>query len=233
MNQAINDHWTHSVPSILSRSLAPRHSSPTRLLMTTDASGSLFDYSAELARQFSEVEMQVVLVVMDAPLGAWQKKLLSVASHVRWIEICEVHAHLSSPDAIRNAQAHELLNIERWLSPDLVHLNHFGFTSLPWRAPKLLTMLDMDLPSGSPEMSEQKRARILCDALDADLVVTPEERTLGTLLSQVGGSCRGRVIPNRRGMTAAYLAAYRELIDEREGQPKGKIRGRQPFAIVH
>jgi glycogen(starch) synthase len=104
--------------------------------MTADAVGGVWTYAVELAQALAPHGVQVHLATMGRPLSAAQRD--------ESVAFAEVHESdfplewMDDPWAGVDAAGHWLLELERAVQPDVVHLGGYVHAALPWRAPTLV-----------------------------------------------------------------------------------------------
>src|SRR4051812_5185992 len=102
------------------------------ILMTADTIGGVWTYALELARSLVSENIQVSLATMGAPLSPAQR---AAAAAVDSLRVYESHYKLEWMDQpwqdVREA-GEWLLDLERTLLPDLIHLNGYAHGALPW-----------------------------------------------------------------------------------------------------
>ncbi len=111
---------------------------PRRILMTADTIGGVWTYATELAENFADFGIEVVLATMGRAVSADQRKQLGRLGNV---ELCESEFRLEwmeNPWRDVEAAGKWLLGIEENFKPDLVHLNSFGQGALAWQVPHIV-----------------------------------------------------------------------------------------------
>ncbi|WP_207481461.1 glycosyltransferase family 4 protein [Arenibaculum pallidiluteum] len=178
---------------------------PSRLLMTCDAMGGVWDYALELADGLGRRGVAVDLAVLGDPPGpereAAAAALPGVSLHVlpcrlEWMDGCEADLERS---------AAWLLELEARLRPDLVHVNGYAQAALPFRAPVMAVAHSCVLSwwqavRGGPAPAEwQAYARRVSEGLAAAaLVAAPTRAMLAAAERHYGPLPHGRVLANGR-----------------------------------
>ena len=106
--------------------------------MTADTVGGVFTYAVELARRLAADGVEVALATFGRLLSDAQRRQVREA---RADVILETELALEwMPDPWADVEAAEelLLEAERQVAPDVIHLNGFAHGSAPWRAPALV-----------------------------------------------------------------------------------------------
>jgi glycogen(starch) synthase len=178
---------------------------PPTVLLTADTVGGVWTYAAELARALASRGVDVHLATMGAPVRADQRQQVSgrpgITLHasdwkLEWMP--------DGGDAVDLAGAW-LLELERLVRPDVVHLNQFSFGALPFRAPTLLVAHSCVLSwwqavhgGDAPPQWNTYRGRVAAGLAGASLVAAPTQAMLDTLPGNYGVRIAGRVLPNGR-----------------------------------
>lgn len=110
----------------------------TRVLMTTDTVGGVWTYSLVLARQLAKWNVRVYLVTLGRKMSLQQKKEAATIPGISVFESDYKLEWMEEPWEDLHRAGEWLLQLEEELQPDLVHLNSYGFASLPWITPVLM-----------------------------------------------------------------------------------------------
>jgi glycosyltransferase involved in cell wall biosynthesis len=184
--------------------MTPPAQRPRRILMTADAVGGVWHYALTLAAGLHEAGVGTVLAVMGPPPSAAQQ----VAAQRQGIDLRQAPFRLEwmddSDEDVERAGAW-LLELERELAPDLVHINGFAHAALPWSAPTVLvahscvsSWWSATKSDPLPDVWDSYIARLRLGLAAADLVVAPTQAYLRQLQSLYGRRDRARVIRNGR-----------------------------------
>jgi glycogen(starch) synthase len=177
----------------------------TRVLMTTDAVGGVWTYSIELARALASMGISTTLATMGPQPSAAR---LASARGIPGLEI-ETSAFrlewMEHPWADVAAAGQWLLDLERRVSPIMIHSNGFSHASLPWLAPVVVVahscvMSWSEAVGESPGRPgiERYRAAVAEGLHAADWVVAPTHAMLSSLRRHYGTLPRASVVPNGR-----------------------------------
>lgn len=186
-----------------------------KILMTTDTVGGVWTYSLELSQALAAQGVAVALATMGAPLRDDQRaqaeavgvELHPSAYRLEWMD--------EPWDDV--AEAGEwLLDLERTVAPDLVHLNGYAHGALPWSAPKLIVAHSCvcswwQAVHGEQPPAEWDRYRdaVARGLAAADLVLAPTWAMLAGLECCHGPLPRIGVIPNGR-RAEAFMPGEKE-----------------------
>jgi glycosyltransferase involved in cell wall biosynthesis len=182
-----------------------------RVLMTADGVGGVWTYALDLARGLSEHDVAVDLAVMGPPLSDDQRRD-AISQGITPIEGPYRLEWMDEPWADVDRASRWLLDLERALQPDVVHLNGFCHGPLSWRAPIVMAghscvrswwraVHGADAPSGWDEYSRRVKAGLQ----SAARVAAPTTAMAAELERDYGPLPEMRVIPNGRDFTPAVL----------------------------
>jgi glycosyltransferase involved in cell wall biosynthesis len=202
----------------------PLHS----VLITTDAVGGVWHYAVELAGALSRTGVRVALAAMGPPPAPCHHRFLETLPAVTLHERpCKLEWMHDPWDDVHRA-GEWLLELERELSPDIVHLNQFAFGALPFSAPTLLAAHSCVLSwwravhgSAAPENWNAYRKAVRRGLSGADCLVAPTRTMANSLAENYGVRTRVLAIPNGRdalryapGRKEAFILAAGRLWDE-------------------
>ena len=187
--------------------------------MTADTVGGVWHYAIELATRLAERRMSVALATMGAPLTALQRAQTAQVPDLEVFESAHALEWMNEPWGDVERAGAWLLELERELEPQVVHLNQFAFGSLPFAAPKLVVAHSCVVSwwraaHGSEAPAEWNRYRsVVAAGLEgASLVAAPTRAMLRTLRDNYGYQREGVVIPNGRDAAQYRPAAKHDVI---------------------
>ena len=173
--------------------------------MTTDAVGGVWTYSVDLAAEFAQRGLEVVLAVLGPAPSAAQ------IDAARRIPGCQLWHHgsrlewMDEPWVDVDATSAWLWELGEKVQPDIVHLNDFTSARLPWKAPVILaahscvaTWWRSVKGEKSPERYAEYRRRVRGALEAADRVITPTSAFRHQLMREYGLRLEGCTIPNAR-----------------------------------
>ncbi len=197
---------------------------PRKVLMTADAVGGVWTYALELARALAPYGTRVDLATMGPRPNAAQRADAAAAG----VALHESDWALEWMDepwgAVERAGAW-LLDLERHLAPDVVHLNGYAHAALPWRAPAVAVAHSCVCSwwravrgEDAPASWDRYRDAVAAGLAGAGAVVAPT-RAMGDALAEhygaraaaLGGMPPARVVPNAR-RAGAYPPGPKEPI---------------------
>jgi len=181
---------------------------PHTVLMTGDTVGGVWTYATDLARSLGELGIHTHLATMGRPLdrNQWLE-----ASQIPGLIIHESTWKLEwmeDPWESVDASCSWLLDLERELSPDLIHLNTYAHGNLPWNAPVLMVGHSCVLSwwravkkSEAPGRLNRYRRRVKEGLQAADRVIGVSRFMLEQLSHDYGPFRHSEVIYNARHLT--------------------------------
>jgi len=192
------------------------HGAITRVLLTADPIGGVWTYALDLAAACSARGIDVVLATMGGPLSDTQRaaaaRLARVALHER---PCKLE-WMDDPWDDVDAAGDWLLDLERRMRPDVVHLSSMCHGALPWMAPSIVVAHSCVLTwwravrgEDPPASLEAYRQRVGAGLRAADLVIAPTAAMLDALERCYGALPRACVVWNARD-AAGFGAAHKE-----------------------
>jgi glycosyltransferase involved in cell wall biosynthesis len=192
--------------------------SPKLVLMTADTVGGVWHYAIELAAALGAHDVRVVLATMGAALTPAQHAQAAAVSTLEVVESEYKLEWMVDPwDDVARA-GEWLLELERALAPDYVHLNQFAFGALPFRAPALVVAHSCVLSwwrsvhgRSAPAEWDRYREVVRRGLEGARLVVAPTRAMLSSLEMEHSYCGPGLVIANGRS-AQRYLPRAKEQI---------------------
>jgi glycogen synthase len=174
-----------------------------KILMTADTVGGVWTYALQLARAVERYQVRVDLATMGAPLSDEQ---WAAAGRISTLTVHESSYKLEwmhEPWEDVEKAGKWLLQLERGLQPDVVHLNEYSYGALPWNRPAFVVghscvlswWDDVKGETAPPEWS-QYRHRVGRGLRAARTVVTPTEAMLRALRKYYGPLPGSSVIYN-------------------------------------
>jgi glycosyltransferase involved in cell wall biosynthesis len=174
----------------------------TKVLLTTDAVGGVWNYALQLARAL-EPEVEFVLATMGGPLRSDQRAEVSALGNVQLFESQYKLIWMQDPWRDVEAAGRWLLRIAERVQPDIVHLNDYPHGHLPFPAPVLmvghscvLSWWEAVRGTPIPDCWQRYRQVVTRGLRAADLVVAPTHRMLDDLQRLYGPLAHAQVIPN-------------------------------------
>jgi glycogen synthase len=179
------------------------HQTPSRILMTADCVGGVWNYSLDLAEALAHFGVQVGVATMGPRPSQNQRAQAARISNLELFESDYKLEWMDSPWADVDAAGIWLLDLARDFLPDLVHLNGYTHAGLPWNAPVVVVahscvrswwkaVKSESIPPGFAEYTRRVSAA-LCHA---DLLIAPTNAMLNAIDQNYEPSVPRKVIPN-------------------------------------
>ncbi|HEY9709779.1 MAG TPA: glycosyltransferase family 4 protein [Oculatellaceae cyanobacterium] len=187
--------------------------------MTADTVGGVWTYALELAAALGEHGIEVALATMGAPLTPQQRE---ASRQLPNLEVFESRFKLEwMEDAWEDVRktGEWLLQLEKRLQPDIVHLNGYVHAALPWQAPTLvvghscvLSWWEAVKGEPAPFSWDRYRQEVRRGLQAANLVIAPSAAMLKSLNSHYGEFVNEKVIPNGRDSTIFCPLEKKEFV---------------------
>jgi len=181
------------------------------VLMTGDAVGGVWTYAVDLARALGERGVRVSLAMMGPPASDTQRHDIAAIATAEMYERPYALEWMDDPWCEVDEAGDWLLDLERELAPDVVHLNGYCHAALDWRAPVLavghscvLSWWRAVYGTDAPAKWDRYAEKVADGLQAADLVVTPTAAMMSSLDFHYGPLLRRRVIPNGRYASGLY-----------------------------
>jgi glycosyltransferase involved in cell wall biosynthesis len=192
---------------------------PSSVLMTADTVGGVWTYAVELSRALSLAGVPVHLATMGAPLKDYQRQQLQGIGGLTLHESDFALEWMREPWDQVDRAGQWLLDIERRVKPQVVHLNQFSFGALAFEAPKLVVAHSCVLSwwravHGEPAPAgwDGYARRVMRGLRGAKLVAAPTQAMLSTLTENYGLRGAQVVLPNGRDAAQFQPAPKRDVI---------------------
>lgn len=189
------------------------------MLMTADTVGGVWTHALELAAALDRQGVRVVLATMGTSLSPSQHAQLAQQPALQVHESRYGLEWMEDPWRDLAKAGEWLMQIEREVRPDVVHLNQFAFGALPFAAPVLVVAHSCVLSwwravHGEPAPASWDRYRqVVAQGLaGADLVSAPTRAMLASLADNHGHSGVGVVLPNARSAETFWPGTKQEFI---------------------
>ena len=177
----------------------------SRVLMTADVVGGVWTYTLELARGLATEGVATTIATMGPGPSADE---VEAAAAIPGVEVVAGNYRLEwmeSPWADLAAAGRWLLDIERRVQPDVVHVNGYAHAALPWHAPVVAVghscLVSWGAATGSaldPKQLDPYMHAARRGLHAADWVVTPTAAMLASLQRHYGRLPRASVVANGR-----------------------------------
>jgi glycogen synthase len=177
--------------------------SVSRILMTTDTVGGVWNYSLGLCEALAAHGVVVHLSTLGPPAAESQLQKAQALKNVVLHESDYRLEWMDDPWEDIAKAGKWLLHLEDTVGPDLVHLNGYVHASLPWAAPVCVVAHSCVASWWQAVRQESIPAEWACYRLAvarglrmADEVIAPTAAMLQSLQSNYGDLPNGSVVPN-------------------------------------
>lgn len=190
-----------------------------RILMTADTVGGVWTYALELAAALGEHGIEVALATMGAPLTPQQHETSRQIPNLEVFESSFKLEWMEDPwEDVRKA-GEWLLQLEKRLQPDIVHLNGYVHAALPWQTPTLvvghscvLSWWEAVKGKPAPVSWDRYQQEVRQGLQAANLVIAPSAAMLRSFIAHYGEFVKKRVIPNGRDSTIFCPLEKKEFV---------------------
>ena len=166
---------------------------PLRILMTADAVGGVWQYSADLAAALVERGTEILVATMGPRPSAAQKQQILTIPHVTLAESEFALEWMPAPWHDVERAGKWLLELASDFSPSVIHLNGYSHANLPWRKPVIVTAHSCvyswwrAVHGSSPGQDWAEYKRRVVAGLAASKLVTAPSTYMATALQQEYG----------------------------------------------
>jgi glycogen synthase len=190
-----------------------------RVLMTGDTVGGVWTFTLELAEALGADGVEVFLATMGGDPTREQRAAAAAIPNLHLLTSRYKLEWMDDPWLDVEESGRWLLELEKQVAPDVVHLNNYGCGTLPWSTPLVLTAHSCVLSWWAavkrdrlPPRWSRYRREVECSLKAADLLLAPTAAMLRTVKENYGvdlATCR--VAPNGRS-SARFRAVSKEPI---------------------
>lgn len=190
-----------------------------KILMTADTVGGVWTYAIELARALERYGIHVHLATQGAPLSEDQRLEVDRAANVTLHASTYELEWMNEPWDDVAAAGKWLLELERRISPDVVHLNEYAHAALPFDAPRLVVGHSCVLSwwravrgERAPARYDRYRAAVREGLRCADAIAAPTAAMARALLVHYAPPRTVRVMPNGRDASRFVPGTKRPIV---------------------
>ena len=188
-----------------------------KVLMTTDTVGGVWTYCIELCRSLPQVEFH--LFTSGDKMQEAQLKEVSELKNIRVYETEFKLEWMENPWNDIDNSGEYLLQLERKIKPNIIHLNSYSYASLPFKARKIVVAhsdvftwwnaVQQEMP---PADYEEYFKRVYQGLQSADLVIAPSKAMAESVTDMYGISTSVKVIYNGRSKMLFEKAEKKQTI---------------------
>jgi glycosyltransferase involved in cell wall biosynthesis len=179
---------------------------PSKILMTADTVGGVWNYSLELVRALAPFGTQVALATMGAPLSDEQRRQAEELNNLTVHESSFKLEWMDKPWEDVDRAGEWLLQLKNELQPDLVHLNGMVHGALEWGVPVVVVVHSCVLSwwkavkdEDAPREWDKYKEMVTRGLQAADTVVAPTQAMMNQAEALYGPFRSQTVIYNGRG----------------------------------
>ncbi len=179
---------------------------PTKILMTADTVGGVWNYSLELVRALASFKTEVALATMGAPLTEEQRRQADEIDNLTVYESGYKLEWMEDAWADVEKAGEWLLNLKEEVQPDLVHLNSMVHGALDFGVPTLVVIHSCVLSwwkavndEEAPKAWNKYKELVTKGLQSADVVVAPTQAMMNQVTALYGPFKKSSVIYNGRG----------------------------------
>ena len=179
---------------------------PSKILMTADTVGGVWNYAIELVRALAPFGTQVALATMGAPLSEDQRRQAEDQSNLTVHESTYKLEWMENPWEEVEQAGQWLLELKDQVQPDLVHLNGMVHGALDWGVPVVVVVHSCVLSwwravkgGEAPKDWDKYKDMITRGLQAADMVVAPTQAMMNQAEALYGPFKSRTVIYNGRG----------------------------------
>jgi glycosyltransferase involved in cell wall biosynthesis len=187
--------------------------------MTADSLGGVWTYAVEIARALERSGVFIGLATMGALLNEQQRSEIAGVANVCVFESDFRLEWMVDPWQEVERAGRWLLDLERRVRPDMVHINGYVHAKLPWKAPKILVAHSCVLSwwaavrgDDPPAEWDRYRAEVTAGLNAADLIIAPTHAMESCLRNHYKWSGPCRVIYNGRTARAFLSGTKQPLV---------------------
>ncbi|MFD2514887.1 glycosyltransferase [Pontibacter locisalis] len=179
---------------------------PSKILMTADTVGGVWNYSLELVRALAPFKTEVALATMGAPLTTEQRRQADEIDNLTVYESDYKLEWMENPWEDVEKAGEWLLKLKDEVQPDLVHLNSMVHGALDFELPTVVVVHSCVMSwwkavkdEDAPKEWDKYRELVTKGLQSADMVVAPTQAMMHQAEALYGPFKNSTVVYNGRG----------------------------------
>ncbi|TDH25252.1 glycosyltransferase [Segetibacter sp. 3557_3] len=190
---------------------------PLRILMTADTVGGVWTYAIQLCSSLSDSNVHFHLVTTGAPMQASQKLEAESLANVTVYDAGFQLEWMEEPWESIAEGGKWLLQLEKDLQPDLIHLNCYAYGALAWQAP-VIVVAHSDVyswwhsvnNSAPPASWDKYYQNVRSGLMGANYLVAPSATMMKYIRELYGINKPGQVVYNGTSAESFFPDADKE-----------------------
>ncbi len=178
---------------------------PTKILMTADTIGGVWNYALELARALSEQDIQIALATTGGPLSPEQYEATSAINNLTIYESNYKPEWMDKNGSDLQQAGEWLMQLKDKVQPDLIHLNGLYYASLPWGKPMVVVVHSCVMSwwravrqEDAPKEWNKYKELVTKGLRSAEMVITTTQALMHEASSTYGPFKQSNVVYNGR-----------------------------------
>jgi glycogen synthase len=198
------------------------------ILMTSDTVGGVWRYSTQLIESLASNDVRFTLVTMGAPASLEQKKEILKLKNVTLLDSKYKLEWMDDPWEDIDRSGQWILELEKILKPDIIHLNSYSHGVLEFKAPVVIvghscvySWWNAVKKEAPPKKYLEYYIRVKKGLANVEYVVAPSYSMMDSLNSHYGSFKKQIVIPNglnpssfMRSKKSNYILSMGRIWDE-------------------
>lgn len=187
--------------------------------MTADTVGGVWTYCIELCKSLAEYNVQFHVVTTGALMKPWQKQEIETLNNVVVHEKDFLLEWMNDPWNDIDESGKWLLQLEREVKPNIIHLNGYSYAALQWKAPCIVVAHSdvcswwLAVKNEMPPAEWKEYYQRVKDGLQyADLIVAPSHAMLNYINQIYAPQGDAKVIYNARSSEHFYRSQKQQTI---------------------
>lgn len=187
--------------------------------MTTDTVGGVWTYCMELCRALKPYNVSFHLVTTGAAMQEWQMKEVKQLTNITVHHSTYKLEWMNDPWNDIDDSCEWLLQLEKQIEPDIIHLNSYCYGVLPFNAPKIvvthsdvLSWFHAVKQEEPPAQWNEYYRRVKAGLHKADLIISPSNAMWQAIKQNYHPAAKHKVIYNCRSREIFSPAHKQETV---------------------